>query len=89
MFIVKRTDPKGNSIEMDMTGIIVFVLSVFLFVPFIFIFGFTMPTWTLLAVLCVGAIHFIISFVSSFWKSVGEEIREEKEKKESENSPGE
>lgn len=80
---------KSGNFRIDATGLLVMFLALILFPPFIAFFGFTLPTWTVLAIFFISFLHLAISFLTPIWKQVNEDMRKEKEKQNSENSPGE
>jgi hypothetical protein len=76
-----HTFDDGSSVDVDVTGVLVFLGSAILFLPFLFVFGFTTPTWTLMAVAVVGFLHFWICLFSAIWSNVREEEKKERSKK--------
>jgi hypothetical protein len=86
---INHTFDDGTSAEADVTGAPVFFGMLILFLPFLGVFGLTMPTWTLIAVGVVGFLHFWVSVFAACMKNVLAKDRAEKAKEQSEKSSGE
>lgn len=79
------SDGRGGRIKYDLSGLLVFLLSLLLLPMFLVNFGFGLASVTLIIISLLGVGHFVGSFLHRIWPSIKEDLRKDKERsKESE-----
>jgi hypothetical protein len=89
--LIKHTRPDGRKVDVDIDimGIPVAFFAFILAIPFAINFGFSLPTWTIIAIMGVGIIHFFTLAMVAAWSQIKADNAIKAAKEQSEKSSGE